>query len=528
MTFEEIRRQFGNAFTSIDSFNTQAEGTSLTESNLTEQAQSFRRQWEANQRQIEQQRRINQQGIYMAPSTILTSQLESMANIAFGGRNSYPEWVISMINQQTDSYDPHQVHSIENLTDKQRWILQQLQKGKGSGLVGIQISIICNERGQEVSRLWKGKLISITGEAGGLNDLRFTVAINDGSMYEGKLYQIEPIKNVKPIKPNKKEFEAIKRAKELQVVENALKLYNINANSGLSSLKGEIEGLKRDKSRYEVSIKDIEARLKKTGDRLSSLEETQLDIKGLDKLVSQIKKHAGVEDAYITPKGRLFVITKTLYAHDEEDKENKNFPIGRFVLKMSLTASEIWGINLDYALVNHPGHETTLFHPNISGSQLCWGDNAKEVRSCAQAGQLYELVDFLIIFFSTYPHDPNSNPFIGFDAWQKYRKQIDLTDDNVSSYFTGIMESPLIGESKAYNAIMRAYVKAKASLKPPTGNEIRCPICNEPGHEINRHLQTGMPNLEIQPEAPIINEETVSPEDLANDYDEDEEDEDDE
>ncbi len=178
-----------------------------------------------------------------------------------------------------------------------------------------------------------------------------------------------------------------------------------------ANIDSNIAYLKKSNEEYKAKIKRQEESIGQyTNNRASTGIKTVENMKNLLKL---LKHHDKVEDAYVSRQGNLIVISKFLYAIDDNDKENKKKEIGRILMRITYSSGSspiVQSTNLDFVCNDHP-------HPHINyDGETCWGNNRDQVNQMLQLGLLYEFVDFAITFYSVYPQ-PTGSPYIGYDQW---------------------------------------------------------------------------------------------------------------
>ena len=256
------------------------------------------------------------------------------------------------------------------------------------------------------------------------NEYRLTVLYypSDHESWNGEkieelfLFQVDQVQEVfLPI------LEQIKEMKFLQVIN----VINRSRKQSLvmleSKRKDYLNGIiskERDLVNYKKNVADLEAQIKTNQIKDLTKEEVV-------KLFDLLSKNKKVENAFINMAGEMVVETKMLYATTPVELiENKKKPIGRMVFRLSTSGIAYCSFaNLDYCY--HSGGITTngghYPHPNVSGGRICSGSNGTLLSNMCQGGQFYELVDFLLVFFSLFPHD-SGGPHVQHEVWMATRK----------------------------------------------------------------------------------------------------------
>lgn len=185
--------------------------------------------------------------------------------------------------------------------------------------------------------------------------------------------------------------------------------------SNKRSYEMNVKQLERDLTRYQQLTADMELKIK-------AAQVETLDKKAVLSLFGQLKKNKQIADAYMTAEGSMIVETKMLYATTPvKHLVNKKKPIGRMAFELNMQGLDYCNFtNLDYCF--HYRVSTSHYpHPNISGSKICAGDNGPDLNNMIKAGDFYEMIDFLIMFFSLFPQDGGS-PHITHETWMAARR----------------------------------------------------------------------------------------------------------
>lgn len=184
--------------------------------------------------------------------------------------------------------------------------------------------------------------------------------------------------------------------------------------------------------------------LKREKDLLTPLEEKLKNLvvidyttKSLKKEIAKIQKLSLITTAYLSKDLTLTILTKPLYGTDPITHTISKFNIGRLYINIQLgNRFRVRVYNLDYVSfgkrrVLAPTVSTRIadknsdryYHPNIHVGEVCWGDHGNYVNGLLRNANFYVFTDFLLTFFSTYPHD-GGNPYINFTTWKRARSVI--------------------------------------------------------------------------------------------------------
>lgn len=147
--------------------------------------------------------------------------------------------------------------------------------------------------------------------------------------------------------------------------------------------------------------------------------------------LEEVKKIKAIKQAFITTGGMLVFETKMLTARIEKDSLNefKDKEIGSFIIALPLQGTTGERVqNQTHTFIscsdcngddehNFEDHIYDLYdHPNISDGAVCMGENNTAIFSMKNAGNYYQLVNFILIFLTTFPHDLNE-PHIDYERW---------------------------------------------------------------------------------------------------------------
>lgn len=229
-----------------------------------------------------------------------------------------------------------------------------------------------------------------------------------------ELYQVEQVRDL--YQPKATQLKDIKFLNVLALLNKSRQRAALEQQRVARDLEASIRSMQKDIARYEEKLKYTQTLIEKN--RVADL--TKEEMLGFFR---QIGKNKKVDNAYVTLGGEMIVETKMLYATTPVQlKVNKDKPIGRMVFKLSSQGISYCSFaNLDYCY--HPDGNTRnghYPHPNVSGNAVCYGDNGTLLEGMARNAQWYELIDFLILFFSLFPHDTGT-PHIPHDRWMDHK-----------------------------------------------------------------------------------------------------------
>lgn len=271
-----------------------------------------------------------------------------------------------------------------------------------------------------------------------------------------RLYQVIPLSE--PKEPTGKMEKEI-RANLMYA--NILNTLNNNRNGALATLRkneasyqSSLNSLQKDVVRYQRLLDETEDKLKKTV-------VDSMGVSELQALIDQLKTHKKIEWAFLGQDGNLYFQTYMLCAMDPKtNKEDKRKPVGRFAMCINPVGYNVTAWNLDYAYQGQG-------HPNLEGAGgICLGSNGTLVANLAKEGRFFELADFMILFFSLFPHDTGS-PYVPHMEW--------LAGRNKSSHMNPWKDYPKLyevkGEKEDAPSTIRVKKKKQTILKK-VGNKI--------------------------------------------------------
>lgn len=223
-----------------------------------------------------------------------------------------------------------------------------------------------------------------------------------------KLYQVMPLREQPKARTEHKE--------QLQF---SLLLTRLNSsrNQSITSLRQREEQTLRYISDTQKNLSKYERDLKSYRDQLEGSKGDFLTADDVKENLAQLSKHKYVDWAALTRNGELVVQTKMLYhTAKSSGKVDLSKPIGRFALWISPMTTGIMAHNMDYSRGGYG-------HMNLSNDSICLGGNSGEVHTMIQTGRFYDLVDFMVLFFSLFPHDAGDGGYAGgHTAWMAERQ----------------------------------------------------------------------------------------------------------
>lgn len=336
------------------------------------------------------------------------------------------------------------VVSPDNLTVKQSWVLAQLEEKNQSELIGAQINLAANRRRQPIP-LMNGTILDIITTNPLINSM-FIVHVEPDDVHEVLLYQFEIVKDLPPRQLTEEE-KVVERKNEVnKYFDNLANRLKSQSSDSYSKLNDDLQTLKRQLRECALRTKSLKVQIATTEKRLKTTTVDEFSVERLLERFQDIAKINGVNKYFITKTGFLNVLTKPLHRVDEDDKEQDEL-IGRMHIKINLAPSDFYvhAVNLDYV------ESTSHFHPNVSATKVCLGSNEGEVRAMIKSGEFYQLIDFLITFFSFQPQ-PDSSPYVDYNYWREHKRltqQAYQSNSDTRSYldtFGTPEDNVLIGE----------------------------------------------------------------------------------
>lgn len=314
-----------------------------------------------------------------------------------------------------------QTHSFNNLTPNQQWMFRKFNGSDKNSLKGLKVKFMANVAGQHFNDGVQGIIVDLPQ----LIYDKFIVEKTDGGLYQAFLYEFETV-DLMHLSP-----EEAARLKDT-IRNSAVKVFvdGVSAfvQKDLNSAKGGFASLENDIRYLEENLAKKKADRVILKQKIKNLDagNAGFTLVTLNQQLKDIENHDKVEEAYLTTHGTLIVKTKLLYVIDPKTDKVTDTPLGVMMLRISYNPRETFlrATNLDYYCDDHP-------HPNIEGENICMGNNEAEIKRMYNAGQLYNLVDFMITFFSINPHD-SGTPFMNYRDWLEERTS---PGRSLSNYF---------------------------------------------------------------------------------------------
>lgn len=326
--------------------------------------------------------------------TFLTlHELEERLQILYSDSVITSDEAESVRMEAENMFQRREITPPQTASSKQRWMAKMPEKF----LKGIEVTIIsANVRGIIV-KADKGKISVLVG--------------NDIGQYT--FDQLDPILDLSKI-----DFPIVQEIITEEFVETMIQ----RKQKGRPNIARDIETKKRTIEEMQKKIRLLKKELKLMP--LPKKEEALYSKKHLITLLTQLRAHAKVEDAYLSREGKIIVITKMLYPI-KKNKENKKSQVGRFSISYNHSSRQgvqrITIVNLDYVLHTD---DNSYYHPNIrTDGSICWGENKQEVENMWSRDELYELTDFIILFLSLFPHDEGS-PYTDPEGWLENKEKV--------------------------------------------------------------------------------------------------------
>lgn len=400
-------------------------------------------------------------GIYLEDSPVTEGNLNRVFNHPTETNNmNNGDLTLKDIDQVSMIAQPFSIisgHNTSNLTDPQKYLIQALLKDNGMELLGKQFKLISTYNGLVPAKMYQGVLTAVIAVNGQLKNIIFELHLEDNSTYKASIYQLEPLFAWKLKKPTAKQMAEYEKNVKNKVVLDAIGRLNRQINNSLIGVKDSLAGRRRDFKSYSEAVEAQRKEIERLEAQIAIKTVKDFTLKDIEQEIESIKRNKKIADAYISVNGNLIIITNMLYALDIEGKENKDIEMGRYVFKTPLTGRDIRAFGLDYKC----GSDGSVhWHPNIMGSGICWGENALEMNNISNSGQLYELADLLIVFFSLNPHDGGS-PYIDFESWMEERTKVTMKNALLRAYILDNLEKPLSKPSEIYEQLMRGFREAK-------------------------------------------------------------------
>lgn len=178
-----------------------------------------------------------------------------------------------------------------------------------------------------------------------------------------------------------------------------------------------IEDYKSRIRSYQADIENYKISLEKTEKELGSIKLNNLNFKELEKKFKELRKHAKLEDAWLTNNNTIYMQTKMLMPITRVRQVEGKKEIGRFIIRVSYNNSspELRAHNMNYNI-------NGLDHPNVSSGSFCGGTHQTVFMEFMKNFELYGLFDSIITFLTLWPHDSGSNPYMSYTEWLRTRR----------------------------------------------------------------------------------------------------------
>jgi len=191
-----------------------------------------------------------------------------------------------------------------------------------------------------------------------------------------------------------------------------------------------------EKKTGEQRIKSITQQANKLKKELVAYKPHPINKKSFHEELSSIARRKDIDMVGITDENNIMVKTEVLYRVDEKtDKVDSRKKMGSFLFKINPAGCSVKAINLDYIIctycfssddngagkVSPHTHRENYSHPNLENTgSVCFGHSTTDVIKMLEGLQFYQLVDFLVIFFSVFPQSGGS-PHFPQPLWFKKR-----------------------------------------------------------------------------------------------------------
>ena len=360
-------------------------------------------------------------------ATLLNKQLEAQRaefNKYYPKARELVEKIISEYYNGARNWD--------HLPDRQK-LLQSLYIIDKEKLQGLEVELILDQDGTSVDDGWLSDMEWSSSQGTVYNTSNFNypaleVNFPDYSRYYCNIEQLDLLGDPELLKllfPDLKEWV---KQYPYRKINRIIESFNQNRNQEKYNLEGNLKSYQQDLKHYQDCIIEKNKYIMET---ISKLDNIVVDPYTLDRLkadVLKLTKHSGIEKAYISDAGVLCVVTEMLVNRNPLDNKKGRLKIGRFYIEMFPDQGSIKIYNLDYKFTNS---DNTYSHPCIKNYMVCWGDHKYQVQEMLNKANLFTLVDFIVTFLSTYPHN-DSNPYIGWETWKLKRVKISPDESQVN------------------------------------------------------------------------------------------------
>lgn len=223
---------------------------------------------------------------------------------------------------------------------------------------------------------------------------------------EVQIYQILPLREFDI--PNAKKTKI-----KPSVFDEVVKRINTNMGSELGTLIRHKTEYVHTIENYQREIKKYEEAIETTAEKIQDIQKNSLGIQDIKNRMDELKNIRGLEWAGLTKDGILILETKPLKAISSKTNKVTKNEIGKFAFHINLYQGNMYGQNMKYS--DSYGHG----HPNLSGTNICFGNNSTEVKDLIFRAKFPELADFLIFFFSLFGH---GQPYVAHSTWLKTKR----------------------------------------------------------------------------------------------------------
>ena len=308
---------------------------------------------------------------------------------------------------------PPNKYGYESLSVNQKWIENKYKTNKRL-LIGLQVIIIANALGNAMSSHLKGIIVKIA-ENKTKKKLIYSILRDDNEDIEKcLLYQIEAVDDLFKLDPSNKNI-----------------LVNDFVECMVKKISSQYKDLDKKIATEDKYLEEYFRRIKETKNKIVNLKIQKKKAEGgiftkeeLLKILTALRKHRQIEDAYVSTERSIVIITKMLYATNEKTHtEDRRKEIGSFYIRLNFKEfnHHISIKNLTFERFKDGG-DGPYDHPHIEGDSICWGNNSQEVEVMWKDGQIYELIDFIIVFLSVYPQT-DGKPYVTYDDWMDNKKK---------------------------------------------------------------------------------------------------------
>lgn len=305
----------------------------------------------------------------------------------------------------------------QDLSERQLGLLGELQKNGVKALNGVAVLVIKDNGGSFFSSYPYRGMILNTKEINNEYVLTVLYYPSDHEGWDGERVEIVHLSQIDQVQevflPIQDQIKEMKLLQIINVINRSRKQNIINIENKRKDYLNAIASKEKDIASYKKTVALYDAQIKASQIPDLSKEEVL-------KFFRFLAKNKKVVNAYVNMAGEMIVETAMLYATTPVKLlENKKKPVGRMIFLLNTQGiSYCRFANLDYCY-HSPGsgsYPTHYPHPNISSTGICSGNNQKEMDDMCKNGQFYELVDFLLLFFSMFPHD-SGGPHIQHETW---------------------------------------------------------------------------------------------------------------